>query len=186
MQIIAGQKRGAKLSTVRDQSVRPTAQRTRESLFNILQGGKHLPRLEGLCVLDLFAGSGALGLEALSRGSDNALFVEKSPEAIANIKQNSLKLGFQAQTKIIQADCLQTKQWVYPPAHLVFCDPPYDKNLALAALANFKDLGAFDKDALIIIEARKSEKFTFPDEMHLVDERRYGMAALYFLRYHSA
>ena len=90
MQIIAGQQRGAKLLTVQGQSVvRPTAQRTRESLFNILQGGRHLDEIAGLNVLDLFAGSGALGLEALSRGAERAVFVEKSHEAIAAIKQNA-------------------------------------------------------------------------------------------------
>lgn len=183
MQIIAGQKRGAKLASLPGLSVRPTAQRTRESLFNILQGGKHVSSLEGLITLDLFAGSGALGFEALSRGTKQAYFVEKSQEAIAVIKQNAAKLGFDSTSKLIQGDCLSLSRWLYEPADLVFCDPPYDQNLALGAIANFKKLGAFSNDALIIIEARKSERFAFPDEMICLDERRYGMAALYFLRY---
>lgn len=183
MQIIAGQKRGAKLATVQGQSVRPTAQRTRESLFNILQGGKHIDDLQDLIVLDLFAGSGALGLEALSRGSAKSYFVEKSPEAIAIIKQNARKLGAEAQARVVQGDCLTHSRWMYAPANLVFCDPPYDKGLALDALANFKKIGAFADNALIVIEARKNEVFTFGDEYTLLDERRYGMAAVYFLRF---
>ena len=185
MQIIAGQKRGAKLATVQGQSVRPTAQRTRESLFNILQGGKHLAQLQDLTVLDLFAGSGALGLEALSRGAAKSYFVEKSPDAIAVIKQNVTKLGFEGQARLVQGDCLTLSRWVHEPADLVFCDPPYDKGLALAALANGRKIGAFAKEALIVIEARKSEKFTFDDDITLLDERRYGMAALYFLRFQN-
>ena len=183
MQIIAGQKRGAKLVTVAGQSVRPTAQRTRESLFNILQGGKHIDTLRDIRVLDLFAGSGALGLEALSRGAAHSLFVEKTPDAIVMIKQNIAKLGFDGQTSVIQGDCTTTSRWVYDPANLVFCDPPYGKELALPAVENFKRLGAFSEDALIIIEARKTDTFDFPDGLELIDERNYGIAALYFLRY---
>ena len=182
MQIIAGQKRGAKLVSVAGDAVRPTAQRTRESLFNILQGGKVLSQIEGLVTLDLFAGSGALGLEALSRGAKQAIFVEKSHEAIAVIKANTHKLGFEDKTRIIQGDCLTTSRWLYQPADLIFCDPPYDKGLALAGITNFARIGAFSSEALIIIEARKSERFEFPDNLELLDHRRYGMAALYFLR----
>jgi len=183
MQIIAGQKRGAKLISVDGQSVRPTAQRTRESLFNILQGGKLSDGLTDIRALDLFAGSGALGLEALSRGGAHSYFVEKAPDAVAVIKQNIAKLGFDKQSSVLQGDCTTTSRWVYEPVNLVFCDPPYDKGLALPALANFKKLGAFSDDALVIIEARKTERFDFPDGLELVDERRYGIAALYFLRY---
>lgn len=183
MQIIAGQKRGAKLAAPSGNVVRPTAQRTRESLFNILQGGKYIASLEGLTVLDLCAGSGALGLEALSRGAVKSFFVEKSPEAIGIIKQNARHLGYEAVAKIIQGDCTTTSQWPHDKADIVFCDPPYDKGLALPAIAHFKKIGAFADEVLIIIEARKSERFEFPDEIELLDQRRYGMAALYFLRY---
>lgn len=184
MQIIAGQKRGAKLLTVQGQSVvRPTAQRTRESLFNILQGGRHLDEIAGLNVLDLFAGSGALGLEALSRGAERAVFVEKSHEAIAAIKQNARNLGLETQVRIVQGDCLTTSRWLHDKADLVFCDPPYDKGIALDGLANFKKIGAFADDALIVLEAHKSEVFEFPEELEMLDHRRYGIAAVYFLRY---
>ena len=183
MQIIAGQKRGAKLATVQGQSVRPTAQRTRESLFNILQGGRHLASLEGLVSLDLFAGSGALGLEALSRGARKSFFVEKSHEAIAIIKHNARRLDLESGVRVIQGDCLSTARWLHEPADLVFCDPPYDEGLALKALMNFKKIGAFSDDALIVLEARKTEKFEFPEALSLLDSRRYGMAAVYFLRF---
>ena len=183
MQIIAGEKRGAKLATLAGQMVRPTAQRTRESVFNILQGGRLIDSLSDRVVLDLFAGSGALGLEALSRGAGHAYFVEKSSDAIAIIKQNSAKLGFEAQSRLMQADCLTAARWLYSPADLVFCDPPYDKGMAVPAIARFKSLGAIAEDALIVIEMRKSEPFTLADGMTLLDERRYGMSAVYFCTY---
>ena len=185
MQIIAGSKRGAKLHMLADQSVRPTAQRTRESLFNILRAGRLPCALEDAHVLDLFAGSGALGLEAISRGATKALFVEKSVDATAVIRQNITKLGFEDQCKIIQADCLKTSHWPHQPANLIFCDPPYDKGLAIPAIQHFKKLGAFATEALIIIEARKSEVIDLPDEMTLLDHRLYGIAALYFCQFKS-
>lgn len=183
MQIIAGQKRGAKLAQLEGEHVRPTAQRTRESLFNILQGGRFIDNLDGLQVLDLFAGTGALGLEALSRGAMKAIFVEKHHEAVALIRKNAGKLGFDDRAHIIQADCTKTSRWLYDKADLVFCDPPYDQGLALPALQQFRALGAFQKEALIIIETRKSESLDLPDDMVCHDHRRYGMAALHFCSY---
>lgn len=185
MQIIAGSKRGAKLAMLADQSVRPTAQRTRESLFNILRAGRLPIDLEEAIVLDLFAGSGALGLEAISRGAQTALFVEKSVEATAIIRQNITKLGFESVCKIIQADCLKTTHWPHQPATLIFCDPPYDKGMAIPALMHMKSIGAIADEALMVIEARKSEAITLPDDMTLLDRRRYGMAALYFCQFTS-
>ena len=185
MQIIAGSKRGAKLAMVADQSVRPTAQRTRESLFNILRAGRLPLSLDDAIVLDLFAGSGALGLEAISRGASKAVFVEKSVDATAIIRQNITKLGFESACKIIQADCLKTAHWPHQPATLIFCDPPYDKGLAVPALQHMNALGAFAQGAVIVIEARKSERLELPQDMILLDERRYGIAALYFCQFTS-
>ena len=185
MQIIAGSKRGAKLAMLADQSVRPTAQRTRESLFNILRAGRLPIDLDKALVLDLFAGSGALGLEAISRGAQKALFVEKSVEATAIIRQNINKLGFESTCKIIQADCLKITHWPHQPATLIFCDPPYDKQMAVPALTHMKAFGALADEALIIIEARKSEAIKLPDNMVLLDQRRYGMAALYICQFTS-
>ncbi|MGC6516698.1 MAG: 16S rRNA (guanine(966)-N(2))-methyltransferase RsmD [Candidatus Puniceispirillaceae bacterium] len=183
MQIIAGEKRGAKLATVPGFDVRPTAQRTREALFNILEGGRFLSGLAGCQVLDLFAGSGALGLEALSRGASSASFVEKSSDAISIIKKNAHKIAMADKVHVIQSDCLTTRQWHYEKADLVFCDPPYDKGLAISAIENFRAIGAFSQDALIVIETRISTTLSLPDDLLLLETRRYGMAGLHFCRY---
>ena len=184
MQIIAGEKRGAKLMPLMGQSVRPTAQRARESIFNILHGGKFADDLDQGIILDLFAGSGALGLEALSRGAELCYAVEKSAEAVSVIKKNSQKLGYEDKMKITQGDCLSLKAWPHPPAPIVFCDPPYDQGLALPALAHMRTLGAIATGALIIIETRKTETLALPSDLICLDERRYGMAAVTFCRYH--
>ena len=183
MQIISGERRGAKLIAFDGQSVRPTAQRTREGLFNILLGGRFLSKLDDLVVLDLFAGSGALGLEAISRGARQAYFVEQSFDAVAVIKKNVQKLRFDDSCRIIQGDCLKISNWLYEKADVVFCDPPYDKGLALAGLEAMKRVGALSDDALIVIETRKSETLDMPEAIEVLDTRRYGMAALTFCRY---
>lgn len=182
MQIIAGQKRGAKLISPSGLEVRPTAQRTRESMFNILASGKLLDQLDDIICLDLFAGSGALGLEALSRGAKQSYFVENQSKAISCIKQNIRKLDYEAASKIIQADCITASQWLYEPATLVFCDPPYDKGLAIPAIMNFKNSGAMTDDALLVIETRKNEALEFGN-LQLLDQRRYGMALVSFCRF---
>ena len=183
MQIIAGQNRGAKLISPQGDFVRPTGQRTRESLFNILAAGKLIDSLSHINCLDLFAGSGALGLEALSRGANYSYFVEKHHEAIACIKQNTRKLDVESRSRITQADCLTTSRWLYDKADLVFCDPPYDKGLALPAIENFKAIGAFADNALIVIETRRTTILDLPETMELLDQRRYGIALLSFCRY---
>lgn len=183
MQIISGEKRGAKLMPLEGQSVRPTAQRARESIFNILNSGKLIDDLAQPVILDLFAGSGALGFEAVSRGAELCIMVEKSPDAVSVIKKNSRKLGYEERVKITQGDCLSLRAWPHQPAQIVFCDPPYDQGFALPALAHMKTLGAFAEQALIIIETRKSETLVFPEDLECLDQRRYGMASVYFCRY---
>ena len=183
MQIIAGSKRGAKLAMVADLSVRPTAHRTRESLFNILQGGRMSVDLQDAVILDLFAGSGALACEALSRGAAQAFIVEKHHDAIAIIRQNVRRLGFEDRVKLSQSDCLKTSHWPHQAATIVFCDPPYDKGLALPAIDNFARLGAIAEGALIVIETRKSEQLALPESLIQLEQRRYGMALLTFCRY---
>lgn len=180
MQIIAGDKRGTKLQSPNNLSVRPTAQRTREALFSILQGGRLPCDVTDAIIIDLFAGSGALGLEALSRGASKAFFVEKDHEAIGILRKNISHLGYESASKISQSDALKTVHWPHPKADIIFCDPPYDKEMAIPAIMQFYQLGAFSEDAVIIIEARKTEQIAFPENWQMLDERRYGIAALYF------
>ncbi len=131
MRIIAGHKRGAHLYTPTDDSIRPTLDRHRQALFNMLQ--HHFPtQLRDTQVLDLFAGTGALGLEALSRGARHAIFVDNNPQSVNLVQRNIVKLGYQDQTSVQQQDALVFLQQRNTPADLIFLDPPYHKKPEIA------------------------------------------------------
>jgi len=187
MRIIAGKRRGAALTRLDAANTRPTADRVRESLFNILQGGHFDTRLDGAAVIDLFAGSGALGLEALSRGAAHASFVETQPDALATIRANITKLRFQDQSSVIAGDATRMTHWREKPADLVFADAPYASGAGLVAVANCAKIGAIAPGAIIVIETGKAETL----DQGLVDgtglkplERRgYGRALLHFLEF---
>src|SRR5215213_5467865 len=141
MRIVGGRLRGRTLAAPKSQAIRPTADRLRESLFNILQHAYGNP-VSGARVLDLFAGTGALGLEAVSRGATFAQFVDDGVEARALLRQNVEALGVAAITRIFRRDATKLGT-VHPvqPFSLVFLDPPYGKGLAAKALASARDGG---------------------------------------------
>lgn len=180
--ILAGTKRGAKLTEVNSPSIRPTAQRTREALFNILNGGRLACELRGSLIIDIFAGSGALGFEALSRGAAHAIFIEKDKQAISVLTRNSEKLGFQDQTTILQGDACQLDSWHHHHADIILCDAPYDSGLSLPALQNLKQLGAIAPASIIAVETRHKEPQILSDDFQLLDSRNYGIARLSFFQ----
>ena len=180
--ILAGTKKGNRLTDCDSPSVRPTAQRTREALFNILNGGRFEVVLEGGVVIDVFAGSGAIGFEALSRGASQAIFIEKDHKAIEVITRNRDKLGFGAASHLIQADACQLSQWRFGVADIIFCDAPYDSGLSLAALLALQKLGAIEKNTLIVAETHRKEPDRIAEAFHLIDSRHYGIARLSFYR----
>jgi 16S rRNA (guanine966-N2)-methyltransferase len=170
------------LAAPKTHDVRPTSDRVRESIFNILEHGLGV-RLEGARVLDLFAGSGAMGLEALSRGAAYVLFVEESAEARGLIRRNVETLGATGVTRIYRRDATQPgTPGTLKPFDVLFADPPYGKGLAEKALAAMKAGGWLVPGAFAVVEERKGAGFAPPEGFALEDERIYGDTAIYLLR----
>ena len=171
MRIIAGRFRGRALATLGKGDVaahlRPTTDRVRESLFSVLS---HLDVIDGARVLDLFAGTGALGLEALSRGAAHVSFVEDGRVAQGVIRKNIALTGAEAETRLIRRDATRMGACAETPFDLVFLDPPYGRGLGQLALAS---LGSWlSEDALIVWE--ESAPMDAPAGYTVQDQRRYG------------
>jgi 16S rRNA (guanine966-N2)-methyltransferase len=181
MRIVGGRFRGRALAAPRTRDIRPTSDRLRESLFNIL-GHAYGDPVTGARVLDLFAGTGALGLEAMSRGAAFALFVDDGAEARALIRENVAALGLGGTTKILRRDATKLGA-AYPiePFSLVFLDPPYGRGLAAPALSAARGGGWLAPDALIVVE-EAVDAFTAPDGFTEIERRRYDDTELVFLR----
>ena len=182
MRIVGGSLRGRALVTPRGQAIRPTSDRLRESLFNILAHAYDDP-VTGARVLDLFAGTGALALEAVSRGASFALFVDDGAEARALIRENVATLGLGGVTKIFRRDATKLGA-AHPlePFSLVFLDPPYLRGLAERALASARDGGWFAPQASIVIEESVDARFAVPPGFSELERRRYDDTELIFLR----
>lgn len=181
MRIVGGRLRGRALAAPKTQSIRPTADRLRESLFNILMHAYGDP-VGGARVLDLFAGTGALGLEAISRGAAFAQFVDDGVEARALQRQNVEALGVAAITRIFRRDATKLGP-VHPvePFSLVFLDPPYGMGLAEQALASARDGGWLSDDALIVVE-EAGDAFKTPEGFEEVERRKYDDTEFTILR----
>ena len=182
MRVIGGSLKGRKLATIRGRIIRPTADRLREAIFNILAD-----RVEKAVVLDLFAGTGALGIEALSRGAQSAVFVDKSKSALAVLKKNIRYCAVQENATIIKWDILKNLKCIksFDPAFdLVFLDPPYNKDCIKPVLNTLYRNGALEKGACLVIEHSDTEPV--PRELpvfNITDERRYGRTLVSFLLY---
>jgi 16S rRNA (guanine966-N2)-methyltransferase len=182
MRIVGGRLRGRALASPRSDAIRPTADRLRESLFNILAHGYGDP-VTGARVLDLFAGTGALGLEASSRGAAFVLFVDDGADARALLRANVEALGLGGVTRIFRRDATKLGP-VHPlePFTLAFFDPPYGKGLAEEALAAARDGGWLTPQALVVVEEAANAKFTAPDGYQELERRDYGDTELVFLQ----
>ncbi len=183
MQIIGGARRGAKLAKCRSKSVRPTGQRVREAIFNMTAGGRFTPMISNATVLDLFAGTGALGLEALSRGAHRAYFVEREQQALDTLRANIRRLDYLETTTILAVSVENIKTWAYPPADIVFCDAPYSKNITSQALQNMAKIGALTNGGLVIAEMPKSEKLILSVEFKFADQRSYGATSIHLFNW---
>jgi 16S rRNA (guanine966-N2)-methyltransferase len=181
MRIVGGRLGGRTLAGPKSQAIRPTSDRLRESLFNILTHG-HGDPVTGARVLDLFAGTGALGLEAMSRGASFALLIDDGAEARALMRQNVEVLGLGGVTRIFRRDATKLGQ-VHPlePFSLVFLDPPYRHGLAERALTALRTGGWLAPDALIVVEEAADAAFTAPEGFAEVDRRRYDDSEFIFL-----
>jgi 16S rRNA (guanine966-N2)-methyltransferase len=173
MRIIAGKFRGHPLATLGkgdDKArLRPTSDRVRESLFSMLEGGRFGSPVEGARVLDLFAGTGGLGFEALSRGASHVTFVENGRTGARLIAENRRKLGVDGETALIRADACRLPANAGEPFDLVFLDPPYGQKLGEKALAGF---GWIAPGALVIWEENAPQDA--PEGYAERDTRRYG------------
>lgn len=180
MRIVGGRFRSRLLKVPPGRILRPTADRTRESLFNILAHGRYGEKLEGGAVLDVFAGSGALGFEALSRGAEKAAFIDNNPACLRVIAQNAALLGVEAECRMHRFEATRLPE-AENAFDLVFLDPPYNKGLALPALRHLKTRGWIAPQAICVIEMAAEESFAPPARFLILDERTYGAARVVFL-----
>jgi 16S rRNA (guanine966-N2)-methyltransferase len=182
MRVVGGRLRGRALSGPKSAAIRPTADRLRESLFNILVHAYGDPITEAR-VLDLFAGTGALGIEALSRGASFALFVDESAEARALIRENVAMLGLGGVTRIFRRDATKLGP-AHPvePFSLVFLDPPYGQGLTAAALVSACDGGWLTPGALIVLEEAAESAVALPAGFSELERRVYDDTQFVFCR----
>jgi 16S rRNA (guanine966-N2)-methyltransferase len=183
MRIVGGRLRGRVLAAPKSQAIRPTADRLREALFNILVHAYGDP-LPGARVLDLFAGTGALGLEALSRGAQFALFVDHAAEARALLRESVATLGVGGAVRIFRRDATRLGVLAaLAPFSLVFLDPPYGQGLAERALASAREGGWLSPGALAVVEEASKAGFTAPEGFSEMERRPYDDTEFIFLRY---
>lgn len=182
MRIIGGDLRGRRLFSVSGLQTRPTADRLRESVFNILSES-----VQDSVVLDLFAGTGTLGLESLSRGAQKAVFVDKSKRVLSVIRRNIQSCGLETKAEVIRWDiirnlnCLKTFE---PAFNLVLMDPPYDRQIVSTTLNHLHRSGCLANEALVVVEHLFREKIETQASVYtLFDQRKYGKTLVSFLRY---
>lgn len=185
MRIVGGEFRGRSLATPKSDDIRPTTDRTRESLFNILSHA-YPEVLDGTRVLDLFAGTGAVGLEALSRGARAALFVEQSVEGRGLLHSNIETLGLIGRAKIFRRDATSLGGvGTVEPFNLLFADPPYAKGFGERALDAAARGGWLVDGALAILEERADIQPVAVDGFELLEIRTFGDTRMHFYRYRS-
>lgn len=172
MRVIAGKARSIPLKTIDGQDTRPTTDRIKETLFNMLQN-----ELADCFFVDLFSGSGGIGIEALSRGARKAVFVEKAPKAVACIQENLLKTKLADQAEVLSTDAvgaifrLEGKE----PADFIFMDPPYGQQLENQVLEALKNSSLVDEYTTIIVEADLETDFSFAEDLgyRIVKQKKY-------------
>jgi 16S rRNA (guanine966-N2)-methyltransferase len=186
MRVVGGRFRGRTLATPADQSIRPTSDRVREAMFNMLAHGAAHIECAQATVLDLFAGTGALGLEALSRGAAFCLFVDDSADARGLIRDNVEAFGLTGITKIYRRDATALGPvGRYQPFNLVLLDPPYGQGLAERALLSAAAGGWIAAGATIVLEERAVTQISLPPHFHELDRRAWGDTQVVFARYQS-
>lgn len=187
MRIVGGSLRGRPIAGPQHEGLRPTADRVRESLFNILAHGVVDFSLEGARVIDLFAGTGALGLEAISRGAAFCLFVDSEAEARALIRSNIEKFGLTGVTRIFRREATDLgPAGTMAPFNLAFLDPPYGQGFGEAALASLAEGGWLVPGAIVVLEERAGISLTLATAFAEFDRRTYGDTQVIFARYSPA
>ena len=181
MRIISGTARGTKLYTLEGQATRPTLDRVKESLFNIIQN-----KIPNSIFLDLFSGSGAIGLEAASRGAEKVILCDKSKDAINIINKNIEKTHLREKTEIYNLDYeLVLKTKIKKHIDIVYIDPPYDSDFAIKSIKQIVENNLIDENSIMIIETDNDKKLLEnlkKIEVEITDKRKYGRAVLIFLK----
>lgn len=181
MRVISGLARGTKLKTIDEMTTRPTLDRVKESLFNILQN-----QIKNSVVLDLFAGSGALGIEALSRGAAKAYFCDTNRDAINVIKENLNKTRLISKAEVLNVDYKKALNNINESFDLIFLDPPYKLDIAVDALKSIMNNNLLKSEGIIVIETdeidRDINELYNLSEIDIIDKRKYGRANLIFLK----
>ena len=180
MRVIAGSAKGRTLDAPRGGGTRPATDRIRETLFAILE-----PILDGARVLDLFAGAGTLGIEALSRGATRVTFVERSAEALKAVRKNISSTGFDDRCEVVAANVLAfLEQRVAGPYDVVFCDPPFaDVAVLEATLAHSRFVGALAPEAHVVARVMRKHQPRVPEGARVLRVKEIGEETLLFLRY---
>lgn len=176
MRVIAGEAKGRRLVAVKGGGTRSATDRIRETLFAILE-----PRLTGARVLDLFAGAGTLGIEALSRGAAQATFVERAPAAVAALRQNLAATGLADRGAVVPTDVPAFLQGLAAPYELVFCDPPFSDVALLGRVLASDRLIAAARDGLVIVRVLRKYPPDLPPALRVARERVLGEESLLFL-----
>ncbi|MBL0935581.1 MAG: 16S rRNA (guanine(966)-N(2))-methyltransferase RsmD [Rhizobiaceae bacterium] len=180
MRIVGGAFRGRPLATPKTNAIRPTTDRAREAVFNVI-AHRYGDHLDGARVLDLFAGTGALGLEALSRGASYAVFIEESAEGRGLIRTNVEAFGLSGRTKIFRRDATKLGEaGTLQPFDLVFADPPYGRGLGELALSAAREGGWLKPGALCLVEEAAATPFQPPAGFTLDERRDYGDTTIAF------
>ena len=186
MRIIGGRLKGRALKAPGGRDLRPTADRVRESLVHILLHGIGGEALDGGTVIDVFCGTGALGLEALSRGAGHAVFIDNDAQALACVRKNSGPLGLAKKVTLLKLDAERLSPpplAAKAPCGLVFLDPPYDGGLVPAALQGLAAKGWIAPGTIAVAEVAAKEALEAPRDFTIIDERTYGAARVVFLRW---
>lgn len=180
MRIIAGKFRSRRLLAPSTPTTRPTSDRARESIFNMisaLEGNS----LDGAPILDAFAGSGALGLEALSRGGGHVTFLEQDPRAVGVLKENIANLRVESLCTVITGDATKPPK-AGQPVNFIFLDPPYDQMIEGSCLTALRNQGWIQSHTLVILETSAKRALSLPPGVALINQRRYGAALVSFLK----
>ena len=182
MRIISGERRGAKLLTPKGTYTRPTRGRVKEALFNILSGHRFINIITRKIVIDAFAGSGALGLEALSRGAALSIFIENDQNAIKTLEQNIRKLDYHHRARIIRADACTIDIPATEEAGLVIMDPPYELDLAYPCMEALEKGGWIGDETILVLEHGSTKEPDHPSWLECFKIQKYGVTHLFFYR----
>ena len=183
MRIVAGRHRGRRLVAPTGHDTRPTSDRVREALFNLLAHSLDWAGLQDAHVADIFCGTGAVALEALSRGAAFATLIDNDAAAVAAARANIASLGEERRTSLLRNDATGRLPRPARPVDLVYLDPPYRQDVAPAVIARLREGGWLAPGALVAIELHRRSEFPPPDGFAVVDDRTYGDTRLLFLRW---